>query len=147
MNVEGFSVLVLWQQMGFTVTDSIRVWTSLCFLDMWIIPDSDASNDWKIMCVAQKPHTRWCFVFVYGRVWLWTNTRSPTFSPLLPHSVIYYLTILCLFVSVMASSDWLGQDIYSEEEEGSHSSEEEDNSSSSSKEHLSEADRQVIICL
>lgn len=75
------------------------------------------------------------------------QTLSPTFSSLLPHSVIYYLTVLCLFVSVMASSGWLGQDIYSEEEEGSHSSDEEDNSSSSSKEHLSEADRQVIICL
>lgn len=47
----------------------------------------------------------------------------------------------------MASSGWLGQDIYSEEEEGSHSSDEEDNSSSSSKEHLSEADRQVTIGL
>lgn len=48
----------------------------------------------------------------------------------------------------MASSGWLRRDIYSEEEEeeeeGSHSSD-EDNSSSSSKEHLSEADRQVII--
>ena len=46
----------------------------------------------------------------------------------------------------MASSGWLRPDIYSEEEEeeeGSHSSDEE-NSSSSSKEHLSEADRQVI---
>lgn len=50
----------------------------------------------------------------------------------------------------MASSGWLRQDIYSEEEEedeeeGSHSSDEEDSSSSSSKEHLSEADRQVLL--
>ncbi|KAM6961713.1 FYVE, RhoGEF and PH domain-containing protein 6-like [Tautogolabrus adspersus] len=38
-------------------------------------------------------------------------------------------------------SDWLRQDIHSEEEE-IHSSDEEDNSSTSSKEHLDEADRQ-----
>ncbi|CAJ1054533.1 FYVE%2C RhoGEF and PH domain-containing protein 6 [Xyrichtys novacula] len=39
-------------------------------------------------------------------------------------------------------SDWLRQDIHSEEEEGIHSSDDEDNSSTSSKEHLDEADRQ-----
>ncbi|XP_049892777.1 FYVE, RhoGEF and PH domain-containing protein 6 [Epinephelus moara] len=38
-------------------------------------------------------------------------------------------------------SDWLGQDVHSEEEE-IHSSDEEDNSSASSKEHLDEAGRQ-----
>lgn len=69
---------------------------------------------------------------------------TPTFSRCLTLS---FTSILCLFVSVMASSGWLGQDIYSEEEEGSHSSDEEDDSSSSSKEHLSEADRQVIVHL
>uniref|UniRef100_A0A3B4XF07 FYVE, RhoGEF and PH domain containing 6 n=1 Tax=Seriola lalandi dorsalis TaxID=1841481 RepID=A0A3B4XF07_SERLL len=41
------------------------------------------------------------------------------------------------------SSGWLRQDVHSEEEE-IHSSDEEDNSSTSSKEHLDEADRQVI---
>lgn len=40
-------------------------------------------------------------------------------------------------------SSWLRQDVHSEEEE-LHSSDEEDNSSTSSKEHLDEADRQVI---
>uniref|UniRef100_A0A3Q3JE26 Uncharacterized protein n=1 Tax=Monopterus albus TaxID=43700 RepID=A0A3Q3JE26_MONAL len=43
-------------------------------------------------------------------------------------------------------SSWLRQDVHSEEEE-IHSSDEEDNSSTSSKEHLDEADRQVITCL
>uniref|UniRef100_A0A665WHK3 FYVE, RhoGEF and PH domain containing 6 n=1 Tax=Echeneis naucrates TaxID=173247 RepID=A0A665WHK3_ECHNA len=43
-------------------------------------------------------------------------------------------------------SGWLRQDVHSEEEE-IHSSDEEDNSSTSSKEHLDEADRQVIASL
>lgn len=47
----------------------------------------------------------------------------------------------------MATSGWLRQDIHSEEEEEIHSSDEEDNSSNSSKEHLDEADRQVITSL
>lgn len=46
-------------------------------------------------------------------------------------------------VCVLASSGWPMQDVHSEEEE-IHSSDEEDNSSTSSKEHLDEADRQVI---
>lgn len=42
---------------------------------------------------------------------------------------------------VLRSSDWLRQDVHSEEDE-LHSSD-DDNSSTSSKEHLDEADRQV----
>lgn len=49
---------------------------------------------------------------------------------------------LCL--SVCSVSSWLRQDVHSEEEE-LHSSDEEDNSSTSSKEHLDEADRQVMV--
>lgn len=46
---------------------------------------------------------------------------------------------------VSSSSGWLRQDVHSEEEEEEiHSSDEEDNSSTSSKEHLDEADRQVM---
>lgn len=54
-----------------------------------------------------------------------------------------YLTVCCVCVLV---SSWLRQDVHSEEEE-IHSSDEEDNSSTSSKEHLDEADRQVITSL
>lgn len=98
MNVEGFSLLVLWQQIGFTITEAIRVWTSLCFLDMWIIPDSGASNDWKIKCVAQKPHTRWCLVFVYGRVWLNKHSLSHLLSlaTSLCHLLPHYLVPFCV---------------------------------------------------
>lgn len=41
------------------------------------------------------------------------------------------------------NSDWLKGDVHSEEDE-MHSSDEEDSSSTSSKEHLDEADRQVL---
>lgn len=53
--------------------------------------------------------------------------------------------MLAICVRVTRSSGWLTQDIHSEEEEEIDSSDEEDNSSTSSKEHLDEADRQVIV--
>lgn len=97
-------------------------------------------------------------MFVYpGSVFLNTHTHTlqpPPFSPFTHFNIPskaklnsvplnLYLTVCCVCVLV---SSWLRQDVHSEEEE-IHSSDEEDNSSTSSKEHLDEADRQVIASL